>query len=91
MNLVSTGSGVDSDSKFAKQDWTRTKKITVRTPPAEMSNEPEVGPDPDYRSRLPQDSAFFLWTQSRSQKFGKNRARSHFSISAVAGVCVGIY
>jgi len=27
-------------------------------------------------------------TRTGSQKFGKNRTRSHFSISAVAGVCV---
>ena len=47
---------------------------------------PEVGPDPDNRSRLRQDSAFFL--RIRSQNFGKNR--SHFSILAVAGVCVVI-
>ena len=26
LNLVGTGSGVDSDSKFAKQDWTRIQK-----------------------------------------------------------------
>ena len=26
MNLVGTGSGVDSDSKFAKQDWIRPQK-----------------------------------------------------------------
>ena len=32
---------------------------------------PEVVPDPDFRSRLRQDSAFFLRT--RSQKFVKNR------------------
>jgi len=32
---------------------------------------PEVGPDPDYRSRLQQDSAFFfrIRIRSRSQKF----------------------
>ena len=34
------------------------------------------------------DSAFFFRT--RSQKFGKNRTRSHFSISAAAGVCAVI-
>ena len=53
--------------------------------------EPEVGPDPDYRSRLRKDSAFFFRT--RSQKFVKNqtRIRSHFSISEVAGVCVVIF
>jgi len=28
----------------------------------------EVGPDPDYRSRLRQDSAFFFRTWTRSQK-----------------------
>jgi len=26
LNLVGTGSGFDLDSKFAKQDWTRTQK-----------------------------------------------------------------
>jgi len=48
----------------------------------------------DFRSRLWQDAAFFLRTRIRthSQKFGKKRTRtrSHFSISAVAGVCVVI-
>jgi len=48
--------------------------------------DPELGMDPECRSRLWQDSAFFLRT--RSQKFVKNRIRSHFSISAIAGVCV---
>ena len=49
----------------------------------------EVGPDPVYRSRLREDSAFFFRTRIRSQKFVKNRTRirSHFSISAVAGAC----
>jgi len=53
----------------------------------------EVGPDPDYRSRLRQDSAFFFRTRirTRSQKFVKNRTRSHFSISAVAGVCGHVF
>jgi len=46
--------------------------------------------DPDYRSRLRQDSAFFFRTRTRSQKFVKNRTRSHFSISAGAGVCAVI-
>ena len=50
----------------------------------------EVGPDPDYRSQLRQNSAFFLRTRVRSQKFGKNRTRCQLSISAVAGVCVVI-
>ena len=48
----------------------------------------EVGPDPDYRSRLRQDSAFFFRTWSK--KFVKNRIRCHFFISGVAGVCVVI-
>jgi len=26
LNLVGTGSGLDSDSKFAKQDWSRTQE-----------------------------------------------------------------
>ena len=30
--LVGAGSGLDSDSKFAKQDWIWTQKIRVRTP-----------------------------------------------------------
>jgi len=33
--------------------------------------EAEVGPDPEYRSRLRQDSAFFLRTRTRSQKIKK--------------------
>ena len=53
-----------------------------------MEPGPEVGPDPDYQSRLRQDSAFFFRTQS--QKFVKDRTRSHFSISAVEGVCAVI-
>jgi len=59
--------------------------------PATMSAS-EVGPDPDNRSRFQQDSAFFLWTRIRRKKFVKNRTRiwNHFSISAVAGVCVVI-
>jgi len=54
--------------------------------------EAEVGPDPEYRSRLRQDSAFFLRTRTRSQKIKKKRTRirSHFSISAIVGVCVVI-
>jgi len=40
------------------------------------------------RSRLQQDSEFFFRTRMRSKKFRKNRIRIHFSISAVAGVCV---
>ena len=50
----------------------------------------EVGPDPGYRSPLRQDSAFFFRIRTRSQKFVKNRIRSHYSISAVAGVCAVI-
>ena len=54
----------------------------------------DVGPDPDHRSRLRQDSIFFFWTwiRTRSQNFVKNRyrIRNHFSISGVAGVCVVI-
>ena len=48
--------------------------------------------DPECRNRLRQDSAFFVRTRIRSQNFVKNRTRiwSHFSISAVAGVCVVI-
>jgi len=48
----------------------------------------EVGPHPDNRSRLRQDSAFFFLSRirTRSQKFGKNRTRSHFSIPVVARV-----
>jgi len=51
---------------------------------------PDVGPDLDNQSRHQLDSAFFFRT--RSQKFGKNQTwiQSHFSISAVAGVCVVI-
>jgi len=54
-----------------------------------FTGDPEVGPD---RSRLREDSAFFFRTRIRSQKFGKKRTqiRCHFSISAVAGVCVVI-
>jgi len=48
------------------------------------AQEPELGPDPGFRSRLRKDSAFFFRTRirARSQKFGKNRTRiwSHFSI-----------
>jgi len=55
---------------------------------------PEVRLDPEYRSQLWQDSAFFSRTQNQSwsQKFKKKRTRtwSHFWISAVAGVCVVI-
>ena len=47
---------------------------------------PEVASDSEWRSRLRQDSAFFFLT--RSQKHVKIRTRSHFSISAVTGVCV---
>ena len=45
----------------------------------------EVGLDPEWRSRLRQDCAFFIRT--RNQKFRKNwtMIRRHFSISAVAG------
>jgi len=32
LNLVGTGSGLDSDSKFEKHDWDWTQKIRVRTP-----------------------------------------------------------
>jgi len=37
--------------------------------------EPDLGPDPDYRSRLLQDSAVFVLTRTRSQKFVKNRTQ----------------
>jgi len=42
--------------------------------------DPEVGPDPEYWSRLRQDSALFFWTRTQSQKFRKKRTRirSHF-------------
>ena len=54
----------------------------------------EVGPDPEYQSRLQKDSAFLLWTliRTRIQKFGEKTDpdRSHFSISTVTGVCVVI-
>jgi len=46
----------------------------------------EVATDPEWPSRLWQDSGFFFWI--RSQTFVKNRTRSHFLFSAVAGVCV---
>jgi len=54
--------------------------------------ESEVGPDPVYRSRLRQDSAFCFRTRIRSQNLVKHPTRiwSHISISAVAGVCVAI-
>jgi len=60
--------------------------------PLRLNERPaEVEPDPDYRSRLRRDSAFFFKTRirTRSQKFVKSRTRirSHFSISAVARVC----
>jgi len=42
----------------------------------------------ECRSRLQQDSGFFFRSRIQSKKFGKNRTRSRFSISAVAGVCV---
>jgi len=32
---------------------------------------PEMGLDPDYRSRLGLDSAIFFWTPIRSKKFVK--------------------
>jgi len=54
----------------------------------------EVGPDPECRSRLRHDCAFFFWTRIRtwSQKFWKNQTpnRSLFSISVAAGVCLVI-
>ena len=52
----------------------------------------EVSPDPEFRSQLRQDSAFFFRTWIRSQKFLKNRTKilSHISISAVTGVYVVI-
>jgi len=51
---------------------------------------PEVAIDPECRSRLRQDSAFFLRTRIWDQKFVKNRTeiRNHFSFSAIAGVHV---
>ena len=50
----------------------------------------EVAMDAECRSRLRQDYAFFVRTRIRSQIFVKKRTQSHFSISAVAGVCVAI-
>ena len=50
----------------------------------------EVAMDPECRSRLRQDSAFFFRIRTRSQNFVKNRIRSQCSLSAVAGVCVVI-
>jgi len=49
----------------------------------------EVVIDPECRNRHQKDSAFFFRT--RIQRSVKNRTRSHFSISAVAGVCVIIF
>ena len=54
--------------------------VSIRPQYLRCMLEPDLGPDPDYRSRLPQDSAVFVLT----------RIRSHFSISALAGVCVVI-
>jgi len=76
----------DPDLKiFETGAESESEKVTPATSAA------EVGPDPDYRSRLRLDSAFFFRSQirTRSQKFVENRIRnrSHFSISAVAGVC----
>jgi len=55
----------------------------------------EVGPDPDYRSRLRQDSVFFFRTRTRfwSQNIVQNwtHEKPDFSISAVAGVCAVIF
>ena len=54
----------------------------------------EVAPDPECGSQIWQDSVFFVQTRIRPRikKFVKNRTRiqSHFSISALAGVCVVI-
>jgi len=47
-----------------------------------------VAMDTEFRIRRRQDSAFFFWTRIRNQNFVKNRTRSHFSISAAAGVGV---
>jgi len=71
-----------TDSKIFEPERSRSLKKWLR--PAAM--------DPECRSRLRKDSAFFFRTRirTRSQKFGKNRNRSHFSIRAVAGVCKGI-
>ena len=64
--------------------------VSIRPQYLRCMLEPDLGPDPDYRSRLPQGSAVFVLTQIRSKKFVKNRSRiqSHFSISTLAGVCV---
>jgi len=52
----------------------------------------EVGPDPDYRSRLWQDSAFSFGSGPGVKNLGKTGPGPGvtFSISAEAGVCVVI-
>jgi len=68
-----------------------SKKNRGRTPVGSMVAVRGV-PDPQCRSRLRQDSAFFFRTRMRTQNFVKNRTqiKSHFSISAGAEVCVVI-
>ena len=50
----------------------------------------EVEPDPDCRSRLREDSAFFFRTRIKKSVKNWTQIRSYFSISAVVGVCAVI-
>jgi len=50
--------------------------VSIRPQYLRCMIEPDFGPEPDYRSQLPQDSAFFVLIRIRSQKFVKNRTRT---------------
>ena len=60
--------------------------VSIRPQYLRCMFEPDLGPDPDYRSR----GFCGFCADPDPEKFVKNRTRSHFSISALAGVCVVI-
>ena len=72
--------------------WLVLCAVSIRPQYLRCMLAPDLGQDPDYRSRLRQASEVFVLTRIRSKKFVKKRTRirSHFSISALAGVCVVI-
>jgi len=58
----------------AESDWMRIQNLPNRigaeskkSESAHLCSRAEVGPDPEYRSRLRQDSAFFFRTRIRTR------------------------
>jgi len=82
-----------SEQKKATAKADAPRAVTEKTKPMTQffsvpeGSTVEVATNSQCRSRLRQDPAFFFWTRRGSQKFVKNRTRSHFTFSA-SRVCV---